>query len=62
MLADKIKSSVAKLRMLAAQLPEEQRDIARRVADVLAGCEEIAAGLEAQPLPITQPVEAARLQ
>lgn len=62
MLAEKIRSSVARLHALAVQLPEEHRDIARRIADVLVGCEEIAAGLEAQHLPITQPVEAPRLQ
>lgn len=66
MLADKIRSSVVRLRALAAQLSEEHRDIARRVADVLAGCEEIAAGLEGAPEleapAITQPAATMRLQ
>jgi hypothetical protein len=62
MLAEKIKHSVARLRELAARLPEEQRHVADRVAAVLDACEEIAANLEAVHLPITEPAQQARLQ
>lgn len=62
MLAEKIRSSVARLRELAVKLPEEQQNVAQRVAAVLDACEEIAAHLEAAHLPITEPAQHARLQ
>lgn len=62
MLARKITSTVARLRELAARLPEEHRQIADRVAAVLEECQDIAAHLEAAHLPITEPAQHARLQ
>lgn len=62
MLARKITSAVVRLRELAAQLPEQHRQVAARVAAVLDECEEIAAHLEAAHLPITEPAPSNHLQ
>lgn len=55
MLARKIEGSVTRLRELAARIPGENGELARRIVDLLDDCADIARNLEAATLPITEP-------